>query len=109
MKSQGTFMSELPKERLGAYEKSFCNTGNDFFGPIIVQLSKKTCANQAKAKRYGIIFTYITTCAIHLEIAGDLTTISCILAICHFIAHRGNVKHIRSDNGTNFKGAQKEL
>ena len=26
MKTQGTFMSELPKERLGAYEKSFCHT-----------------------------------------------------------------------------------
>ena len=102
-------MSELPKERLDAYQKPFYNTGIDFFGPVIVKLSRKTCANQAKAKRYGVIFTCMTTRAIHLEIAGDLTTDSFILALCRFITCRGNVKHIRSDNGTNFKGAQKEL
>ena len=45
-------MSELPKERLDAYKKPFYNTGIDFFGPIIVKLSQKTRANQAKAKRY---------------------------------------------------------
>ena len=109
IKPQKAFMSELPKERLDAYQKPFYNTGIDFFGPIIVKLSRKTCANQAKAKRYGVIFTCMTTRAIHLEIAGDLTTDSFILALCRFITCRGNVKHIRSDNGTNFKGAQKDL
>ena len=99
-------MSELQKERLDAYDKPFYNTGIDFFGPIIVKLSRKTRAIQPKAKRYGVIFTCVT---IHLEIAGDLTTNSFILALRRFITRRGNVKHIRSDNGTNFKGAQKEL
>ena len=51
----------------------------------------------------------MTTRAIHLEIAGDPTTNSFILALCHFIALCENVKHIRSDNGANFKGEQKEL
>ena len=102
-------MGELPKERLNVYEKPFYNTGIDFFVPIIVKLSKKTRANQAKAKRYGVLFTCMATRAIHLEIAGDLTTDSFILALRRFIARRENVKHIRSDNGTNFKGAQKKL
>ena len=44
-----------------------------------------------------------------MEIAGDLTTDSFILALRRFITRLGNFKHIRSDNGTNFKGAQKEL
>ena len=35
-------MSGLPKERLDAYEKPFYDTGIDFFGPIVVKLSKKT-------------------------------------------------------------------
>ena len=101
-------MSELQKERLDAYDKLFYNTGIDFFGLIIVKLSKKTPANQAKAKRYGVIFTCMTTCAIQLEIA-DHTTDYFTLALRHFIARQRNVKHIWSDNRTNFKGAQKEL
>ena len=51
----------------------------------------------------------MTTRAIQLEKAGDFTTDSFILALRRFIARRGNVKHIRSDNGTNFKGVQEEL
>ena len=51
----------------------------------------------------------MTTRAMHLGKAGDLTTDSFSLALCRFIARRGNVKHSRSDNGTNFKAAQKEL
>ena len=50
IKPQKGFMSELPKERLDAYEKLFYNTGIDVFGPVIVKLSKKTRANQAKIK-----------------------------------------------------------
>ena len=45
------------------------------------------------------------TRTIHLEIAGDLTNDSLILSLSHFIARRGNIKHIRSDNGTSFEGA----
>lgn len=45
------------------------------------------------------------TRAIHLEIVGDLTNDSLILSLRHFIARRGNIEHIRSDNGTNFEGA----
>ena len=102
-------MSDLPQDRLDIHEKPFQNTGIDFFRPILVKLSKKTRANQAKAKRYGVIFTCMTTRAVHLEIAGDVSSDSFILSLRCFIAHRGNVKNIRSDNGTNFIGAEKEL
>ena len=51
IKPQKMFMSELPKERLDFYDKSFYNTGINIFGPIIVNLSKKIRANRAKAKR----------------------------------------------------------
>ncbi|XP_026012642.1 uncharacterized protein LOC113014968 [Astatotilapia calliptera] len=39
---------------------------------------------------------------IHLEVAHSLDTGSCINAIRRFICRRGQVKEIRSDNGTNF-------
>ena len=65
-------MSDLQQDRLDIHEKPFQNTGIEFFGPILVKLSKKTRTNQAKAKRYGVIFTCMTTRAVHLEIVGDL-------------------------------------
>ena len=39
-------MSNLPQDRLNINEKPFQNTGTDFFGPILVKLSKKTSTNQ---------------------------------------------------------------
>ncbi len=58
---------------------------------------------------YGVIFTGISSRAVHLEVANSLETDSCIHAMRRFICRRGQVKHIRSDNGTNLVGTQKEL
>ena len=45
----------------------------------------------------------------HLEIATSLSTDAGIMAIRRLCARRGNPAHIYSDNGTNFKGADREL
>ena len=47
--------------------------------------------------------------AVHLEVAFSLDTDSCIHALRRFVCRRGQVKHIRSDNGTNLRGADVEL
>ena len=47
--------------------------------------------------------------AVHLEISHTFDTDSFILALRRFIARSGQVKEIRSDNGTNFMGAEKAL
>lgn len=46
---------------------------------------------------------------VHIEIASSLNTDSCIHALRRFIPRRGQVQTIRSDNGKNFIGAEKEL
>ena len=56
-----------------------------------------------------MIFTCLTTSTIHIELAGDLSTDSFLLALRKFISRRGYVKVMRSDNGTNFVGANNEL
>ena len=44
-----------------------------------------------------------------LELVGDLSTDSFILALKRLIARRGQPKVMYSDNGSNFRGAEKEL
>ena len=47
--------------------------------------------------------------AIHIETATSLDADSFINALRRFLSRRGPVSQIRSDNGTNFVGAQREL
>ena len=109
LKPKEQMMANLPKERLLIYYKPFASTGVDYFGPFLVKHSKTTRRNQPLTKRYGVIYTCLTTRAIHLELAGDLSTDSFILSLRRFIFRRGHVKIMKSDNGTNFVGAVTEL
>lgn len=60
-------------------------------------------------KSWGIIFTCLTSRAIHLEMAHSLTTASCIMAIRRFFARRGKPLETIGDRGTNFVGSAREL
>ncbi|XP_073845830.1 uncharacterized protein isoform X1 [Musca autumnalis] len=95
-------MGPLPIDRLEPYIRPFKYTGLDYFGPINVTIGRRT------EKRWVALFTCLTIRAIHLEIAHDLSTDSCIIAIRNFINRRGVPVRIRSDNGTNFIGANEE-
>ena len=64
---------------------------------------------RSHVKRYEVIFTCLTSRAVHLEVAASLNTDSYINALRRFIARRGQVTKMRSDNGTNFVGAEREL
>ena len=52
----------------------FNNTGVDCFGPYYVKKSKMTRTTKGVKKCYGVLFTCLTTRAIHIELAGDLST-----------------------------------
>ena len=74
VKPQAPMMSDLPKERLSFNEQPFTHTVIDYFEPINMKLTHKTRLNQAMHKRYGALFTCLTTHAVHLELANDLST-----------------------------------
>ena len=94
-------MADLPVDRVTPNEPPFTRVGIDYFGPFDVKRGRSSL------KRYGVVFTCFATRAVHLEVAHSLDTDSCIGAIRRFIARRGNVKIMRSDNGTNLVGADR--
>jgi hypothetical protein len=96
-------MASLPKDRIQGDEPPFTNTGIDFFGPFHVVYGRKT------VKRYGVIFTCLASRAMHLEVAHSLDTDSFLNCFRRFLARRGNVRRVRSDNGTNLTSGYKEM
>ncbi|XP_057678097.1 uncharacterized protein LOC130907254 [Corythoichthys intestinalis] len=95
-------MADLPTDRVDP-SPPFTYTGLDCFGPFFTKQGRKEC------KRYGLLFTCLSSRAIHIEMLEDLSTDSFINGLRCFIAIRGAVRKIRSDQGTNFVGARNEF
>ena len=84
-------------------ELTFTNCGVDMFGTFLIKEGRK------ELKRYGTLFACLSSRAVHIECTCSLETDSFIQAQRRFVARRGNISVLRSDNGSNFVGAQKEL
>jgi len=96
-------MADLPTDRVTPGDAAFTHVGLDYFGPFLVTRGRGT------EKRYGCLFTCLVTRAVHIEVAYRLDTSSFINCLSRFLARRGTPRLIRSDNGTNFVGAERVL
>nr|XP_043906906.1 uncharacterized protein LOC122785246 [Solea senegalensis] len=95
-------MSELPRERIEVSAPfTFC--GMDCFGPFVIKRGRKEC------KRYGLIFTCLSSRAVHIEMLEDMSTDAFVNALRCFISLRGAVCQLHCDQGSNFVGARNEL
>lgn len=95
-------MADLPKDRTEPVPP-FTYSVVDYFGPFYIKDGRKV------VKRYGVIFTCMSSRAVHIKTSNMLQTDSYINALRRFLAERGPVCQIRSDRGTNFVGAKREL
>ena len=100
-------MADLPPERLHTCPP-FSYVGVDVFGPWPV-MSRRTRGGQAQSKRWAMLFCCMSSRAVHIELIDSLDTSSCVNALRRFFAIRGPATQIRSDCGTNFVAAAKEL
>uniref|UniRef100_A0A336M9E8 CSON012451 protein n=1 Tax=Culicoides sonorensis TaxID=179676 RepID=A0A336M9E8_CULSO len=96
-------MGPIPNARVQPYTRPFTFTGVDYFGPISVAIGRR------QEKRWGVLFTCLTTRAIHIETASKLDTDVFILCFRDFMNRRGRPSDMYSDRGTNFIGAEKIL
>ncbi|XP_076733061.1 uncharacterized protein LOC143413643 [Maylandia zebra] len=96
-------MSDLPATRLRLNQPPFWSTGIDCFGPFTIKIGRR------QEKRWGIIFKCLTTRCIHLDLLTGMDTDSFLMALRRFIARRGKPFEILSDQGTNFRGGDREL
>ncbi|XP_061707388.1 uncharacterized protein LOC133517655 [Cydia pomonella] len=96
-------MADLPSCRVNQVNKPFTHTGCDYAGPL--QYTPTRGRGVKSRKAWLCIFTCLTTRCLHIEIATELSTANFLAALKRFLARRGPVQCIYSDNGTNFTGA----
>ncbi|XP_011487025.2 uncharacterized protein LOC105356652 [Oryzias latipes] len=106
-KEEQQLMADLPPERLKTCSP-FSYVGLDVFGPWMVT-TRRTRGGHAQSKRWAIMFSCMSSRAVHIEVIESLDTNSCVNALRRFFAVRGPATKLLSDRGTNFIGASKEL
>jgi hypothetical protein len=92
-------MAPLPVDRLKVVSP-FENSGVDVFGPYGVKNG-----GRATLKRWVVLFTCMSTRAVHMEILRDMSTPTFINALVRFHSRRPGLRRLYSDQGTNFTGA----
>ena len=95
-------MSDIPKERT-SNDLPLTHCGVDMCGTFAIK------QRRSELKRYRLLFTCMTSRAVHIEVTHLLEADSFMQALRPFIARHGNIKTLWSDNGTNFVAAEKEL
>jgi len=99
-------MGQLPAERTRP-SRPFLLSGIDYAGPVPLRTSKGR--GHKSIKGYICLFVCLSSKAVHLEAVSDLSAASFLAAFKRFVSRRGRCQRLFSDNGTNFRGAAKEL
>ena len=104
--SEQQLMGQLPEERVSE-APAFHTVGLDYAGPFYLKTG--SIRRPQYVKGYLAVFVCMATKGVHLEIVKGLTTEAFLASMRRFVSRRGLPKHIWSDNGSNFRGAKKDL
>jgi ribose/xylose/arabinose/galactoside ABC-type transport system permease subunit len=99
-------MGQLPLARV-TVARPFINAGIDYVDSF--EIKSSNTRSKTTTKCYVALFICMATKAIHVELVSKLTSEAFIAALKRFIATRGLIVYLYSDNGTNFVGANREL
>ena len=96
-------MADLLLQRLAYRQPKLANCGEDYLGPFNVTI------RESSEKRWGFLFTCMTTRAVHLEVLSVNGYNFLCMGIEHFFARRGTPYLAWADIDTSFVGSAKEL
>ena len=97
---QAQKMAPLPESRV-VNTHAWDSSGVDMMGPFLV---KKT-GTRAQHKIYVAVFTCFQSRSVHVEIVQKMDADSFIMALNRFTSRRPGLRHLFSDNGSNFVGS----
>ena len=100
-------MADLPADRVEG-TPPFTNINFDIFGPWLIQ-TRKTRGGTIGPKHWGLVFTCLTSRAVHIQVLESVDTSSFIFALRHFFTLWGPASLLRCNQGTNFIGGKSEL
>lgn len=103
---ENQIMGELPTPRISP-SRPFSHTGIDYAGPFLVRSSSGRGVKTHKA--WIAVFICFAIKAIHLELVDAYNSDAFLAAFSRFTSRRGLPTDLYSDNGTNFRGADREL
>ena len=92
-------MADLPVDRLTP-APPFSYVGLDVFRPWLVSV-RRTRGGLAQSKRWAVLFTCLTSRAIHIEVIESLDTSSFINGLRRFLALRGSPQRVQSGHEGN--------
>ena len=99
---QKSRIADLPDKRC-VEAPPFTYSESDMIGSILIR------ERRSDLRRYAGLFTCFSSRAVHIEISNAIDADSFIMALRRFLARRGSVQSIWSDNGKNFVGANNKL
>ncbi|XP_071638456.1 uncharacterized protein [Temnothorax longispinosus] len=105
-KTPTQLMGDLPNPRVNP-SPPFSHTGINYAGPMII--TPVVGRGQRGSKHHVAVFGCLATKAIHLECVEDYSSEGFLAAFHQFVSRRGLPSNMYSDNGTNFRGADREL
>lgn len=95
--------ADLPPACLQLYKPPFWSTEVDWFGPFTIKLGRRV------DKWWRIIFKCMTTRFVPIDLLESLDTDAFLMALCHYVSHRGKLFEILADQGANFRGGVSKL
>ena len=106
-KIENPIMADLPSDRTEP-GPPFSAVGIDVMGPWHVASGPKTRRNSTTKKVWALLVTCMASRAVHVETLESMDTPTLMNALKRVISIRGKISMIRSDQGTNFVGAQSQ-